>query len=208
MTVLIRKKLTLAAATALAALALAGCAQTTTGSANPTTVTPSSATGSAPSQSSAKAPAVKTPLNASKFIEDPCLTLTQAQQQQFEGTKAGRRVDSAFGVGCSWNLGANESTGTSVNFIPTVTNGLTHLYEQNSAGFFKSGYFQPVEVEGYPAVYNDGTDNRPGGKCGLSVGISDTTYFDVLIQGRTGTDGCKAAVNVAKAVLQTIQGGQ
>jgi hypothetical protein len=208
MTVLIRKKLCLAAATALAALALAGCSQTTIGSANPTTVAPPSATVSAPSQSSAKAPAVKTPLNASKFVRDPCLTLTQAQQQQFEGTKPGTRTDSDSGVGCAWNLGANGSTGTGVNFVPSVTNGLTHLYEQNSAGFFKSGYFQPIEVEGYPAAYNEVADNRTGGQCGLSVGISDNTYFDVLIQGRTGTDGCKAALNVAKAVLHTVQGGQ
>jgi hypothetical protein len=208
MTVLIRKKLSLAAATALAALALAGCSQITTGSANPTTVAPSSTTGSAPSQSSAKAPAVKTPLNASKFVGDPCLTLTQAQQQQFEGTKPGRRVDGAYGVGCAWNFAGNGSTGTSVGFVATVTNGLTHLYEQNSAGFFKSGYFQPIEVEGYPAAYNDVADNRTGGQCGLSVGISDTTYFDVLIQARTGTDGCKDALTVAKAVLHTIQGGQ
>jgi hypothetical protein len=191
MTVLIRKKLCLAAATALAALALAGCSQTTIGSANPTTVAPSSATVSAPSQSSAKAPAVKTPLNASKFVGDPCLTLTQAQQQQFEGTKPGRRVDGAYGVGCAWNFGANASTGTSVGFVTTVTNGLTHLYEQNSAGFFKSGYFQPIDVEGYPAAYNEVADNRTGGQCGLSVGISDNIFFDVLIQGRTGTDGCR-----------------
>ena len=205
---LIRKKLSLAAATALAALALAGCSQTTIGNANPTTVAPSSATVSAPSQSSAKAPAVKTPLNASKFVRDPCLTLTQAQQQQFEGTKPGTRTDSDSGVGCAWNLGANGSTGTGVNFVPSVTNGLTHLYEQNSAGFFKSGYFQPTEVEGYPAAYNEVADNRTGGQCGLSVGISDNIFFDVLIQGRTGTDGCKAALNVAKAVLHTVQGGQ
>jgi hypothetical protein len=207
MTVLIRKKLTFAAATALAALALAGCSQTTAGSANPTTVAPSSATGSAPSQSSAKAPAVKTPLDASKFVGDPCLTLTQAQQQQFEGTEPGTRTDSDSGVGCAWNFGANGSTGTGVNFVPKVTNGLTRLYEQNSAGFFKKGYFQPAEVEGYPAVYNEVADNRPS-QCGLSVGISDTTYFDVLIQGRTGTDGCKSALTVATAVLHTILGAQ
>jgi hypothetical protein len=95
-----------------------------------------------------------------------------------------------------------------VSFIPSITNGLTNVYQQNAANFYKNGYFVPVEVDGYPAAYNEIVDLRSDGHCGLTIGYSDQSIFAVLVQGRTGTDGCKAALNVAKAVLHTVQGGQ
>lgn len=190
----------------LTVLAVAGCSKNAPVS--PSVVT---STQSPPSSTVSKqvvAPQVKNPLDASKFIADPCLSLTQSQQQQFEGTKSGMRSDSDNGVGCFWNFGANGSAITSVSFIPKVTDGLTHTYQQNAANFFDHGYFVPVDVDGYPAAYNELIDRRSGGQCGLTVGVSDQSIFAVLIQGRPNTDGCKAAMNVAKAVLQTIRGGQ
>jgi hypothetical protein len=151
---------------------------------------------------------VKNPLNATKFIANPCLTLTQDQIQQFAGSTSGERKDSNDGVGCLWHLGDDKLTGASVSFIPTVTNGLTQIYQQNAANFFKEGYFSPLDIDGYPAAYNEVADNRTHGRCGLTIGFSDQSIFSVLIQGHPNTDGCKAAVNIAQAALQTIQGSQ
>jgi hypothetical protein len=207
--VLIYKKTARNAAVILALFAAAGCSQETTGSPNPdgnTTPPPLSSSGQADSQ--VKAPSVATPLNVSKFAQDPCLSLTQTQVQGFQGSTPGSRADSDKGVGCFWNLGANGSASTTVSFIPKVTNGLTNTYQQNAAKFFEHGYFEPVEVEGYPAAYNEVVDQRSSGQCSLTVGVSDQSIFTVFIQGRAGTDGCKAALNVGKEVLHTIQGGQ
>jgi hypothetical protein len=95
-----------------------------------------------------------------------------------------------------------------VSFFPKIPNGLSHIYQLNAANIYKSGYFTPLEVNGYPAAYADLVDGRSQGNCGLKVGVSDQSYFDVLIQGRDTDDVCKAAENVAKAVLTTIQAGQ
>ena len=151
---------------------------------------------------------MKTPLNAAKFIADPCLTLTQTQVQGFEGSWPGEPAGTSVGVGCLWHFGANKLTGASVSFLPEITDGLTRIYRQNAADFYKDGYFSPLEIMGYPATYNEVADNRAGGQCGLTVGISDQSVFSVLVQGPAKTDGCKAAVNIAKAALQTIQGSQ
>jgi hypothetical protein len=95
-----------------------------------------------------------------------------------------------------------------VAFYPGFQNGLGHFYEQNAANFFTKGYFEPLEIDGYPAAYHDIIDLRSKGNCSLAVGVSDKSTYNVLIQWQPGNDACKAAENVAKAVLTTIQKGQ
>jgi hypothetical protein len=199
-----------ATATVLAMLALAGCSKETSGSPGPSNVgsTASQLASSSPGGNLPRAPAVKNPLNAAKFISNPCLTVTQSQIQQFGSSEPGESTGSGVGAGCLWHLGQDGLTGVSVSFIPEITDGLTHIYKQNAANFFKDGYFSPLDISGYPAAYNEVADNRNGGQCGLTVGFSDQSIFSVLIQGHPNTDGCKAAVNITKAALQTIQGSQ
>jgi hypothetical protein len=208
--VFIRSKRARVTAVALALLVLAGCSEETPGTAGPsvsgsTTDQPTSSTSKG---SQAEAPAVKNPLHATKFVANPCLAVSPDQLQQFKTSKLGERYDSGDGVACIWQLGTDGMTTGSVSFFPTITNGLTQVYKQNATNFFKDGYFSPLEVDGYPAAYNEVADNRDGGQCNLSVGISDQSIFSVLIQGQENTDGCKAALNLAKAALKTIQGGQ
>jgi hypothetical protein len=208
--VLIKAKPAQAAIVALALFAVTGCSQETTGIAGPatgeTTLTPPAPSSTVGDQ--AKAPTVKKPLDASKFIADPCLVLTQTQIQTLEGSKPGTRTDSQNGPGCQWNFTSDGSAVTGVNFVPAVTDGLSQIYQQNAAKFFKDGYFEPVEIEGYPAAYNSLVEDRASGNCGLAVGISDQILFGVLVQWRPGQEACKGALNVAKEVLHTIQGSQ
>jgi hypothetical protein len=155
-----------------------------------------------------KAPTVKHPLDDSKFVADPCATLNQSQLQYFGVSGEGRRSEDSNGVGCLWSFGATGKTSVGVSFVPQVKTGLSNTYQLNAAGVYKNGYFDPIEVDGYPAVYNFVGDLRPQGSCDLDVGISDQAFFGVHVLGQPGTDGCKAALSVAKAALQTIQGGQ
>jgi hypothetical protein len=168
------------------------------------------ATSSAPAGGSqVTAPRVATPLKGDKFTADPCSTLSTAQLTEFAIANPGEKTSNNDGTICNWQSGTSgQKTGIAVIFAPSVKNGLSNAYSLNSSGTYKDGYFEPTEISGYPAVYNDLSDQRASGTCNLTVGISDQSVFGVVVQGRAGTDGCKAASNVAKAVLQTIKGAQ
>ncbi|MFD8492376.1 DUF3558 family protein [Amycolatopsis sp. NPDC059657] len=206
-----RRKQALTATLLVATLALSACSDKTPGVGTPV---PSGSAPSSPQQSSpgtsannaAKAPPVTKPLNGSKFIEDPCLSLTQTQLAAFETTDPGKRNDGAAKA-CDWKLGTSGDVVAEVSYNPSLTAGLSHLYAQNAAGFYSQGYFEATQLDGYPAVRLDAIDARADGDCALSVGISEQLFFTVRINGKTGTNGCKAAENVAKAALTTIREG-
>lgn len=196
----------------LVVLTAAACSTQNNGKPSAAETTPASNSTSDPGSSgstpAAAAPRVSRPLKVDKFTADPCLSLTATQLSDFSADPQGRRVETGNGIGCQWNAGADKLTGIGANFYPKITDGLSHIYQQNAAGFFKGGYFQPTTINGYPATFNNVSDNRKGGDCSLTVAVSDQSIFDALILGKAGTDACKAAANVAKAVLQTIQEGQ
>lgn len=204
------RKQIFAAAMLAATLALTACSTKTPGSGS---AVPSPGQASSPQQPTpssggndgAKAPTVAKPLDGAKFAADPCLSLTQDQMAGFNSSDPGKRND-GVGVACDWRLGADGEALAEVAYNPKLP-GLGHLYAQNAAGFYSEGYFEPIELAGYPAVRLDAIDARADGDCGLSVGISDQLFFTVRINGKTGTDGCKATENVAKLVLQNIQRG-
>jgi hypothetical protein len=194
----------LTAAALCSVLVLPGCTTETPG--NPSAMSTPAAP---PSGDSTSAPEVTKPLDGSKFSADPCSTLNAVQLTGFGISNPGKKSSDNAGTTCHWDSGsAGATTGVAVIFTPSVTTGLSNAYALNAAGTYRGGYFVPVEVSGYPAAYNSLADDRSAGMCSLTVGISDQSIFSVFIQGRAGTDGCKAAENVAEAVLQTMQGGQ
>ncbi|WP_158880631.1 DUF3558 domain-containing protein [Amycolatopsis anabasis] len=213
---MIRKTCSWIPVAAVALLVLASCSRENPGKANPSGSASPSENGSASSQvvpgkddeGRSKAPVVQSPLDGSKFIADPCLSLTQSQLQRFEVSQQGQRSEDQNGVGCRWRFGSEGATSAAVSYLPKVENGLSNLYALNDSGFWRDGYFEPTEVEGYPAVYNSVADQRAQGSCGMAVGINDRLMFSVLISDRPGRDVCKAAGNFATAVVQTIKGGQ
>jgi hypothetical protein len=207
-------KAAIALSTLLAVTTLAACTEEATGTPTPaTTAMPSSASNgpsSAPTDTnggSLSAPQVEHPLNADKFIANPCLSLDDSQVQSFKINGPGQ-VDKRIAPGCLWRAGGDSSVSISVTFMTVVKNGLSNLYNQNAAGWYKNGYFEATEISGYPAVLNDSSDRRPAGSCTLAVGITDQLFFNVLIQARAGDDVCIAANNVAVATLKTIKENQ
>ena len=192
----------------LATLTLSACSDPVPGTSIPATTGSAPTSGSASKPESPRAPRVQRPLNAAKFQADPCRSLTSSQLGNFGIKGAGERTDRANVVVCTWTS-TGAATGTvGVSYTPAITTGLSNTYQLNESGAYKEGYFSPSDVNEYPAVYADTADDRSKGGCHLVVGISDQASFGVSIEGQPGTDGCKAAANVAKAVLQTIQEGQ
>jgi hypothetical protein len=210
-----------AAGLATVLLLAAGCSDKQNGTAlpatgatttNPTDV-PTSERTTTPPSSTGTAPRVSDPLDATKFLPQPCTALSAAALQAMNTTKPGEPdTDSAVaksaGPSCIWTSDDKpESTVFSVGFITGNKNGLSDTYRGGKKAF--PGYFEPTEVDGYPAVFNDLTDDRSNGACNLTVGISETMAFRTGIDASrdTGTRACDIAKQVAAAAIKTLREG-
>lgn len=152
-----------------------------------------------------KAPTVAQPLDVGKYLASPCGSLTALQYQNFD-TRPGVPGDDKMNPNCAWTTNDGE-TRISISYMLEVTQGLSGVYAQNDIGFWKDGYFEPATVDGYPAVYASILDSRAKGKCQLNVGVNDNLYFISSVQSRADNDSCTAAINVAKAVIETVKKG-
>jgi hypothetical protein len=202
----------LAVALAASPLVLtAACSSVQPGQASPAT-TPGTSAATGTGQSSAprehsKAPPVKIPLDASKYIAAPCSSLTDAQLREFGGSAPGRLNSDESGPACNWDVGPNNDTLIGIGYLTSAKTGLTNLYALNDTGWWEHGYFEPTQLDGYPAAYASISDDRKAGACGITVGITDELMFSALVKSRPGNDSCSAAKNVASLVLKNIRGG-
>jgi hypothetical protein len=98
------------------------------------------------------------------------------------------------------------SKGFDVGFVTGNKNGLSDTYRGGAEAF--PGYFEPTEVSGYPAVFNDLTDQRPNGACNITVGISETLAFRSSFTAGPddGAKSCDLVKRVAAAVITTLKG--
>lgn len=206
-----------------AAILLTGCSSSDAGSgAEPTAGTGSGNSQSEPTFSdsggdgssaghSAHAPTVSQPLDATRFLGNPCAALDKSQLSSFGITGAGRPdttsgVAEASGPGCTWS-NEQDYSAIAVGFITGNKHGLDDLYQakvMQPPGYF--GYFEPTTVDGYPAVFNDGTDGRSTGRCALAVGVNETMTLFTQQQGGDGPKSCSVAKQVAAAVITTLKG--
>jgi hypothetical protein len=204
---------------AVAVVLVSGCSDKTNGTATPATTggggetTTTTTRGSTPTSGGggSSAPKVNTPLDASKFLPQPCTALSATALQSFKITKPGTPdVDSELaktaGPSCSWRNDSQPiSWGYNVGFLTGNKNGLSDTYRGRAR--FK-GYFEPTEVDGYPAVFNDLNDSRDKGTCNMTIGISDTLAFrvSVTLDPDGGTKSCDESKKLASAVIQTLKG--
>lgn len=201
----------------IVSLALVGTACSSKEPGNPTTspdTTARTTTSAAPSTSKNDrygAPDVQNPLDASKFLPQPCAVLTAEQMKPFNISKPGKptttgAVAETVGPYCSWTSEDEPtSRGFSVGLLPGNKNGLADTYRGRKQ--FK--YFEPTTVDGYPAVFNDGIDARPSGSCSITVGISQTLAFGASeTSGKgVGPGACEGARQLASAVIATLKAG-
>jgi hypothetical protein len=199
---------------AVAAALVAGCSSKESGS---PTGTPGGS-GSQPTDDptstsnpggSGGAPKVTDPLDASKFISQPCGAIAPDQLQALHLPVQGKpdtdsETAKTAGPGCSW-FDRDAGSGVEIGFLTANKNGLSDTYQGKDR--FK-GYFEPTEVDGYPAVLNDIQDYRSDGTCNITVGISDTSEFRVGVQDtKLGVKSCDRAKEAAAAVIKTLKKG-
>jgi uncharacterized protein DUF3558 len=200
-------------------LSLAGCTDAKGGTATPATTTDggSESSSQAPNPSGSPsasngAPVIDNPLDAIRYLSQPCSVLSAAQLQQFNITSPGvPHVDDpaarATGPYCGWRTGDAIPRGFTVGFLVANKRGLADTIRGGRDAF--PGYFEPTEVSGYPGVFNDLVDGRSRGTCNLTVGISDTLAFQTTEQaGRDqGVKSCDDVKQMAAAVIQTLKEG-
>jgi hypothetical protein len=211
---LFRSKLgVLTALVVLSAGSMAACTATKDGTASP------SPTGSASTNSPSadpEVPKVAVPLDASKYVADPCGLVAQDALTPLRLTDPGQNRPvgndprAKAGPSCVWKL-RGEGSGVSV-ILGTASRdrgagGLAGLY----AGYRQRTFIRFLEhapdIDGYPAIYYGLLDERPMGSCGLGVGIADDLAVDVYAQGYQGPDdSCAAATQVATSVIKTLKG--
>lgn len=189
---------------------LAGTACTSRADGTPTpapTSAPSETTTTPSEDPTDGAPRVADPLDATRFLTEPCTVLRQAQLVTFDVSRPGIPTTTggiAENVGpfCTWHTAAELASTIGVGFLTVNENGLSDTYR----GRDQFSYFVPTTVDGYPAVYADGVDHRDSGTCNITVGISDTLAFNALELGRLDAQGsCDRAKQVAAAALATLK---
>lgn len=201
----------MATATVMMAAAV-GCTETAAGNPGPTSGG-GEPSGSGPPSSEGSdrngAPSVSDPLDADRYVADPCAALTQEQVAGFGFTGPGTpqtegAIAEQAGPGCIWQGTAEEVGSIGVTYMTGNENGLADMYGTRD----RYKYFEETTVSGYPGVVGDTADGRDIGRCGISVGVSDSLYFRVLEQGDLDPVGaCERAEQVAAAVIETMQGG-
>lgn len=156
------------------------------------------------------APRVVQPLDAGKFLTQPCAALTTQQLGMFNLPTQGKPdTDSPIaknsGPSCKW-INSDTATGVGLGFTIGNKNGLADLYRAHEEGKW-TGYWEETTVSGYPGVFHDVTDARSRGSCNLAVGISETLAFRVGTDGRLKEQSCDFAKQVAAAVVATVKAG-
>src|SRR6266545_5510920 len=162
----------------LATAALAACTTTRNGSptSQPETTISSGVENSSstpPGNDTFGAPRVANPLNATRFLTQPCAVLNPAQMGRFTISKPGEadtdsQIAKASGPGCTWKADTEPSRGYSMSFLTGNKKGLSDIY-RGKKQLNQFDYFEPTSVEGYPAVFADGSDGRSQGSCDIKV---------------------------------------
>ncbi|WP_410655645.1 DUF3558 family protein [Amycolatopsis sp. lyj-112] len=164
-----------------------------------------SACGATPSQDvidvglGRKAPLVPKPLDAAGLLADPCAVFpNNPTLVRIEETDRGKTP------GCKMTTGEGKPLTIDILLFPEITKGLEQLYEYHRNDAWKNGYFEPVTVSGYPAVFAAIRDDRPIGKCDLNVALTDQLFFAVFSHAHQGGTGCEFARAIASSVIETL----
>jgi hypothetical protein len=202
---------------ATVAALLTGCTTTTAGQATPdpegepdtgTTTTESNEPNSDELPTDG-APKVEDPIDTSKFQENPCLSLTSEQSEDIFGLSAsGRQFPGALGEACEWTNDATQGE-AEVRFLDKNPRGLSAEYAAEKEDVWV--FFEPLTVEGQPAVFRGQVDQRPDGACTAVIGASDEVTFEVRVlvsrQNIGKSDPCEVAADVAGEAVKTMKAG-
>lgn len=144
------------------------------------------------------APPVSDPLDAGDFESDPCTSLTEDQQREFGVTGVERTTLTATEGESCFFVRKPTSDNLLVAFASKISNGLSYRYMERARGSWT--YWQPTEVDGYPAVAYGGTEPP---SCFFAVGISDSLHF--WVAGSKDDTTCTESRTVASTILANIK---
>jgi hypothetical protein len=194
---------------------VSACTSTTGGTANP------AGTASSPPSpepgASADVPKVTTPLDATKFVGDPCGLVPNdvLTRLRYPGPGVPRPAtntpEGQAGPSCGWQV-----RGEGISMLVILGTGNRDAGAGGLAGF-RAAYGRegnPIkfveaapDVDGYPALYFDTHDRRGAGNCTMAIGIADDLAVSVFAAGYEGQqDSCDAAQAVAAATVKTLKG--
>jgi hypothetical protein len=192
---------------AATSVSLAGCSAAVSGLAQPTSTTgaPTSSDSSTEisTGSSIQAPRVADPLDATRFVNDPCSALTAPELTAIDAKNAvaSGPVNTVGNTGCSWS--GESGGGINIGWQTAESNGLSDLYAHSGM----IAYWQPTTVAGYPAAHGDPLgDNRSLGACMISVAVNDHLYFESDYTGPNADTSCALARQAAADVIKNLSG--
>jgi hypothetical protein len=193
--------------------ACAGCAGHTDGTPKPqaaeSTIEPSYEE-PAPGGTGQEAPRVENPLDATRYLSQPCAAVTPGQLSAFDVDRPGvptttGAVAEQAGPYCSWRfpVGTTSRGSLGIGFLSGNEGGLSDFYRTQD----EFAYFEPTTIHGYPAVFADRQDLRADGECNVVVGINDSLAFHGWEAHRNPEGACDRAEKLAAAALATMRGG-
>lgn len=160
-------------------------------------------------------PAITHPLDADPFIDRPCDLLPRkwTAQQGFEKGKLQKQQPGLAGPACSWDapIGSDTAEGYVQVIILTQPRdaGVGGVRGLNSTRS-QYGFFQLTNVDGYPAAYADGADQRAAGTTQLGLGVEDDLAIMIVADlfEREPQRSEPLAKAAAKQILKTLKAEQ
>lgn len=169
--------------------------------------TPSASSGpSSPASSKLTAPPVPSPLDASKFEQDPCTVLSQDQATHVANLTTRNKSDGNVAPICTWM--DSDHNRVTLGFVPG-NGGLATVYknQDNESGYFKVA----PDVMGYPAAFFGPHDDRNQGACQVATGVSNDNVITISADFQNSSsyysDPCSVVIKAAEAAVTTMKGG-
>jgi hypothetical protein len=143
------------------------------------------------------APEVPEPLDVDELLDDPCEALATEQLDRIGVAEPGKMELDGDDAECRWHLTTSELHVVSLSPVESKRAGLSDVY----GGKQFNAYFEPTEIDGYPAVYTSALDQRSSGNCELWVGVTDELAVDITTNFLE-TEPCPVAEQLATAMIE------
>ena len=155
------------------------------------------------------APHVADPLDTAQFQDDPCTTVSTAQ---LNALKIGTQYNITFGAlgpSCQWGPDPDLDPNAlrAILTYRTSESGLSTIYQHRHS--YQIFTVLPA-IDGYPAVLDEQTDQRPYGGCVITVGVADGVAIDIGLtvpSGQYVTDPCTPDTQLANDVVTNLKTG-
>lgn len=194
---------------AVVAVVLAACGGTESGTLSPSgdststgTQPPSDPVQADPGDPDGQAPSVKDPLDPELLLSEPCDLLTSSQRDELDLTEDEFYVDDFGDNVCKWRT-TDDDAPITISADESLDEGLDDVYDQHQ----EAKYFEPVAVNGYPAVFTANLGTPDDGNCQLFVGTTDQDVARVStrIPSTAEGDPCELAHNAAEVMIDTLK---